>query len=87
MIWIVTADRTKRIARARAQYDRAYAALVQAIREDVDAKVVTVTEASKQSGWSRQYIGEIRAGEAGNTPPKHRNRPAGARPVRHAAPA
>lgn len=86
MIWIVAVDRTKRIARARAQYDRAYAALIQAIREDVDAKVVTVTEAADQAGWSREYIGQIRAGEAGDAPPKHRYRPAGDRPVRHATP-
>lgn len=82
----MTVDRTKRIARARAAYDRAYATLIQAIREDTDAGVVTVTEAAEQARWSRMYVGQIRAGAAGDAPPKHRKRSSGARPVRHAAP-
>jgi hypothetical protein len=71
----MTADRTRRIARARAAYDRAYAALVQAIREDVTGKVVTVTEAANQAKWSREYIGQIRDGTAGDKPPKRRRPP------------
>jgi hypothetical protein len=65
-------DPTRRIARAREDYDRAYNALVAAIREDLEARVVSVTEAARQAAWSRQYIGEIRAGAAGDNPPRHR---------------
>jgi hypothetical protein len=71
-------DRTRRIARARAAYDRAYDALVQAIREDVAGKVVTVTDAAGQAKWSREYIGQIRDGKAGDKPPKRRRSPADA---------
>ena len=74
----MSADRTRRIARARAAYDRAYAALIQAIREDVTGKVVTVTEAADQAGWSREYISQIRDGQAGGTSPKRRRSPADA---------
>jgi len=65
-------DPAKRIARRRAQYDKAYAQLVQAIREDVTAGVVGVTEAARQAKWSREYISQIRDGESGDTPPKRR---------------
>jgi hypothetical protein len=74
----MAADPTKRIARARAAYDRAYATLIKAIREDVTAKVVTVKEAAEQAKWSREYIGQIRDGTAGDTPPKRRKAPSGA---------
>ena len=74
----MSTDRTKRIARARAAYDRAYDALVQAIREDVTGKIVTVTEAAEQAKWSREYIGQIRDGQAGDTSPKRRRSPADA---------
>ena len=67
----MAADPTKRIARARTAYDRTYAALVAAIREDVP-QVVSVSEAARQAKWSREYIGQIRDGEAGEAPPKHR---------------
>ena len=66
-------EASRRIARARARYDRAYADLVAAIREETAARAVSVSEASRQSGWSREYIGQIRAGAAGGNPPKHRN--------------
>lgn len=65
-------DPAKRIARRRTQYDRAYAALVAAIREDIAAGVVGITEAARQARWSREYIGQIRDGTAGEAPPKHR---------------
>ena len=73
MIEAMAAHRTTRIARARAQYDRARAALITAIREDVTAEVVTVTEAGRQAGFSRYYIAQIRDGAAGDSPPRHRN--------------
>lgn len=63
---------SKRIARARARYDRAYAALIGTIREELAAKATTVTEAAEQAKWSREYIGQIRDGTAGEAPPKRR---------------
>ena len=63
---------SRRIARARARYDRAYAALIGTIREELAAKAVTVTEAADQAKWSREYIGQIRDGKAGDDPPKRR---------------
>jgi len=63
---------SKRIARARARYDQAYAALISTIREELAAKVITVTGAAEQAKWSREYIGQIRDGESGDTPPKRR---------------
>ena len=72
MIETVT-EGSRRIARARARYDKAYADLVAAIREETGTRAVSVAEASRQSGWSREYIGQIRAGAAGSNTPKHRN--------------
>ena len=69
---VMAADPPMRIARARAQYDRAHAALITAIREDLAAGIVSVTEAARQSGWSRYYIAQIRDGTAGDGPPRHR---------------
>ncbi len=62
---------SKRIARARLRYDRAYAALIDTIREELAVKAVTVTEAAGQAKWSREYIGQIRDGTApkGRQPP------------------
>jgi hypothetical protein len=65
-------DMTGKIARARARYDRAYAALISTIREELGAKAVTVTDAAVQAKWSREYITQIRDGESGGTPPKRR---------------
>ncbi len=81
MIEAMAADPTTRIARARARYDLAYAALVTAIREDVASGVVGVSEAARQAGWSRYYIGQISAGTAGDSPPRHRQA-GGGRPGR-----
>jgi hypothetical protein len=81
MIEAIAADPTKRIARARAQYDRAHAALITAIREDVAAGIISVTEAARQAGWSRYYIGQIRDGAAGDSPPRHRRRAGRPAPV------
>lgn len=64
-------DGARRIAHARAKYDEWYGRLVAAIREESD---VTVTEAAEMAQWSREYIGQVRAGSAGNTPPKNRRR-------------
>lgn len=64
--------RSRRIANARARYDRAYAALISTIREELGTKAVTVTEAAGQAKWSREYIGQIRDGTAGDAPPKRR---------------
>ena len=63
---------SRKIATARARYDRAYAALISTIREELAAKAITVTEAAGQAKWSREYISQIRDGEAGDTPPKRR---------------
>ncbi len=63
---------SKRIARARTQYDRAYAQLVEAIREEIAAGAVGVSEAARQAKWSREYVGQVRSGASGDTPPKHR---------------
>lgn len=67
------AERTSRkIANARARYDKAYAALVSAIREELAVKAVTVKDAADQAKWSREYIAQIRDGTAGDAPPKRR---------------
>ena len=68
----MTTDRTRRIARARAAYDRAYGKLIAAIREDTADETVTESEAARQAKFSRQYIRDIRAGKGGEAPPKHR---------------
>jgi len=68
----VSDDGARRIAHARAKYDEWYARLVAAIRDETD---VTPTEAARRAKWSREYIGQIRAGIAGNRPPKNRQRP------------
>ena len=64
-------DGARRIAHARAKYDEWYGRLVAAIRDETG---VTVTEAADMAEWSREYIAQIRAGTAGNTPPKNRRR-------------
>ena len=66
----MTARGSRKIATARARYDRAYAALISTIREELGLKAVTVTEAAEQAKWSREYISQIRDGTAGDTPPK-----------------
>jgi hypothetical protein len=86
MIEAMAADPTTRIARARTRYDRAYTDLIAAIREDVEAGVVSVTEAARQAGWSRYYIGQIRDGAAGDSPPRH-HQPGGRQPGRRRSPA
>ena len=73
----MAADPTRRIARARARYDRAYDELVAVIREDTEAQVVSVTEAGRQARFSRYYIGQIRDGAAGDSPPRHHNADSG----------
>jgi len=65
----VSTDGAKRIAHARAKYDEWYGRLIAAIREESD---VPVTDAAHSARWSREYIGQIRSGTAGNTPTKHR---------------
>lgn len=65
-------DGARRIAHARAKYDEWYGRLIAAIREE---NGVTVTEAAARAKWSREYIGQVRAGTAGNTPPKRRTAP------------
>lgn len=69
----MTASRSRKIATARARYDRAYDALISAIREELAAKAITITDASEQAKWSREYITQIRDGTAGDTPPKRRS--------------
>lgn len=68
----MTAPRSRKIATARARYDRAYDALISTIREELAAKAITITGASEQAKWSREYITQIRDGTAGDTPPKRR---------------
>ena len=68
----MTARGSRKIASARARYDRAYAALISTIRAELGAKAVTVTDAADQAKWSREYIAQIRDGTAGDTPPKRR---------------
>ena len=63
---------TRKIASARARYDRAYTALISTIREELAAKAITVKDAADQAKWSREYITQIRDGESGDTPPKRR---------------
>jgi len=53
-------------------YDTAYRRLIAAIREELGADAVSVAEASRQAQWSREYIGQIRSGTAGDSPPKRR---------------
>jgi hypothetical protein len=66
---------SRKIATARARYDRAYAALISTIREELAVKAVTVKDAATQAKWSREYITQIRDGQAGDTPPKRRQSP------------
>jgi hypothetical protein len=66
---------SRKIATARARYDRAYAALISTIREELGVKAVTVKDAAAQAKWSREYITQIRDGQAGDTPPKRRQSP------------
>lgn len=66
----MTGRTTRKIASARARYDKAYAALIDTIREELTAKTITVKDAAGQAKWSREYIAQIRDGEAGDTPPK-----------------
>lgn len=69
----MTDERTpRRIAQARQAYDRAYGRLIAAIREELAAEAVSVTEAARQAKWSREYIGQVRDGSAGDAPPKRR---------------
>lgn len=58
-------------ARARARYDKAYEDLIAAIRADLEAGA-SVTDVADAAKWSREYIGQIRAGTAGDAPPKRR---------------
>ncbi len=71
----MTARGSRKIATARARYDRAYDALISTIREELAAKAVTVKDAAAQAKWSREYIAQIRDGVAGDTPPKRRPPP------------
>ena len=66
----MTGRGSRKIATARARYDRAYAALISTIREDLAGKAITVTDAATQAKWSREYIAQIRDGMAGDTAPK-----------------
>lgn len=61
---------------ARLEYDAAYQDLLTAIRSDLEAGS-TVTDVADAAEWSREYIGQIRAGTAGDAPRKRRttNRP------------
>ena len=68
----MTVRGSRKIASARARYDRAYAALISTIRDELAAKAVTVKDAAVQAQWSREYIAQIRDGESGDTPPKRR---------------
>jgi hypothetical protein len=68
----MTERRSRKIASARDRYDKAYAALVGTIREELAAKAVTVKDAAEQAKWSREYVSQIRDGTAGDTPPKRR---------------
>ena len=67
---------SRKIAGARARYDKAYAALIGVIRDELAAKAVTVKDAAEQAKWSREYIAQIRDGTAGDSPPKRRTPPA-----------
>ena len=64
----------RRTKQARAAYDRAYARLIEAIRADL-ADGSTVTSAAEATGWSREYIGQIRDGKAGDAGPKRSRKP------------
>jgi hypothetical protein len=68
----VSNDGARRIAHARAKYDEWYGRLVAAIREEAG---VTVTEAASKAKWSREYIGQVRAGTAGDSPKHRRGKP------------
>lgn len=61
----------RRSARARAQYDKAYGDLIEAIRADLHdgAQVKDVAEAVR---WSRQYVTDVRDEKAGDAPPRMR---------------
>ena len=65
----MTGRGSRKIATARARYDRAYAALISTIREELAGKAITVTDAATQAKWSREYIAQIRDGTAGDTAP------------------
>lgn len=67
----MTDSQARQVRRARAQYDTAYSRLISTIR-DVLADGATVTEVAREAKWSREYIGQIRAGTAGDAPPKRR---------------
>ena len=55
----------------RLSVDEWYGRLVATIREETG---VSQTEAAEMAQWSREYIAQVRAGTAGNTPPKNRRR-------------
>lgn len=57
-------DRDKRLAELRANLEQAHAALMTAVREDL-ASGRGPSRIARHSGWTREYIGKIRDGEAG----------------------
>jgi hypothetical protein len=61
----------RRSARARAQYDRAYADLIESIKADL-ADGVQVKDVAEAVRWSRQYVTDVRDGKAGDAPPRMR---------------
>lgn len=74
----------RRLEEARKQLDESHAALMQLIR-DALAEGRRPARIARHVGWSREYIADIRDGKAGKG--LRRRQPAGARPVRHTAPA
>ena len=67
----VSDEGARRIAHARGKYDEWYRKLVTAIREEAEVSVKT---ASERADFSREYIGQIRAGKAGDKAPRQRAR-------------
>lgn len=65
-------DRDRRLEQLRGDLDKAHAALIAAIREDL-AEGKTPSRIARHAGWTREYIGKIRDGKAGG-PLRRRSR-------------
>jgi DNA-binding phage protein len=57
-------DLDRRIARARAKYDRSHAELMTLIREALAAERGP-SRIARHAGWTREYIAKIRDGKTG----------------------
>jgi hypothetical protein len=65
-------NRDRRLEQLRGDLDKAHAALMDAIREDL-AQGATPSRIARHAGWTREYIGKIRDGKAGG-PLRRRSR-------------